>query len=66
MNEYFLNVEDVMEIGGMKKGAAYRLIREVNADLKKQGVITMPGKVSKAALFDKLRIKEGSGNNRGE
>lgn len=55
-----------MEISGLKQGAAYRIMREINKELKEKGAITIPGKVSKAALFDKLRIKEGSGNNRGE
>lgn len=58
MSEYYFSVNDVMQITGVKEGMAYKLIREVNDELKSKGFITLRGKVPKAALFERLGIKE--------
>ena len=42
----FYNVDDVMELLGVSKPYAYRLIRRLNAELAEKGRITMAGKVS--------------------
>lgn len=59
MNQnYYCTVEDVMRIASLKEGTAYRVIREINTELKAKGFITFRGKVPKAALFERLGIKE--------
>ena len=36
MNEKFLKVEDIMEILGISKSAAYKLMRELNEEMAKK------------------------------
>lgn len=38
MNEKFLKVEDIMEILGISKSAAYKLMRELNEEMVKNDV----------------------------
>lgn len=42
----FYNVEDVMTMLMISKSHAYKIIRELNQDLKAQGYKTITGKVS--------------------
>ena len=42
----FYNVEDVMTMLMISKSHAYKIIRELNQDLKAQGYMTITGKVS--------------------
>lgn len=41
----FLDADNISEMLGVSKGFAYKIIRELNADLKKQGYIVIAGKV---------------------
>lgn len=45
MAKIYLTADDVAEALGISKGHAYVLIRECNAELKKQGYICIAGKV---------------------
>ena len=47
MNEKFLKVEDIMEILGISKSAAYKLMRELNEELVKKGYIAIRGRVNR-------------------
>ena len=47
MNEKFLEVGDVMQILGISRSAAYKLMRQINSELEKKGYIVIRGKVSK-------------------
>jgi hypothetical protein len=59
----FLKAEDVAEELGVSTAYAYKLIRELNSDLKKRGFITIGGRVSKQYFREKLYgEKAGSGN----
>lgn len=42
----FYNVNDIIEIYGVKKSSAYRLIQEINEELSKQGFYTQRGVVN--------------------
>lgn len=42
----FYNVEDVMQMLMISKSHAYKIIRELNHELKEQGYMTITGKVS--------------------
>ena len=47
MNEKFLKVEDIMEILGISKSAAYKLMRELNDEIVKKGYIAIRGRVNR-------------------
>lgn len=50
--KFFYNVFDIIELYGVKKSSAYRLIQELNEELSKQGFYTQRGVVN-AAYFRK-------------
>ena len=41
----FMNVEDVMKALDVSQSFAYKMIRQLNAELKQKGYITIAGKV---------------------
>ena len=41
MNEKFLEVGDVMQIFGISRSAAYKLMRQINSELEKKGYIVI-------------------------
>lgn len=45
---YLLTAEDAAETLGVSKGHAYKLIRELNAELQSKGYLVVAGKVPKA------------------
>ena len=45
MNKMYLTAEEIAEILGVSKGFAYRLIRDLNAELKANGFIVVAGKL---------------------
>ena len=47
MEDKFLKVDDVMQILGISKSAAYKIMRQMNDELEKMGYITIHGKVSR-------------------
>lgn len=44
----YVTVKDVQEILGISQSKAYRIIKELNSELKEQGYITVQGKVSRS------------------
>ena len=50
----WLNVNDVVDITGVSKSMAYLIMRKCNAELKKQGKITVQGKVSAKKFFEMI------------
>ena len=54
MNEKFLEVGDVMQILGISRSAAYKLMRQINSELEKKGYIVMRGKVSRKYFEDRI------------
>ena len=47
MNEKFLKVDDVMQILGISKSAAYNIMRQLNDELKEKGYSVIRGKISR-------------------
>ena len=47
MNEKFLKVDDVMQILGISKSAAYNIMRQLNNELKEKGYAVIGGKISR-------------------
>jgi len=50
----FYKAADVAEILGVSETTAYRIIRSLNEELKKQGKIIVAGKVSKRYFEEKV------------
>lgn len=50
----FLNVEDVAKYMDISVPMAYKIIRKLNDELKKQGFITVAGKVSRRYFEQKV------------
>ena len=55
-NIHYLTVEDVMDITGYKIGKSYKIMRELNKELKKQNIVTYNGKVDKRYFFERLGL----------
>ncbi|MGL5050615.1 MAG: transcriptional regulator [Cetobacterium sp.] len=56
MNE-LLRVEEVIEICSVKKCTAYKIMKTVNDEMKKEGYMTIRGRVNREFLFKKLGIR---------
>lgn len=54
MNDKFLKVEDIMQILGISKSAAYRIMRQMNDELAKKGYIVIHGKVSRKYFAERF------------
>jgi hypothetical protein len=64
-NKTFLRAGEVAEELGVSTAYAYKLIRTLNADLRKQGFITINGRVSRKYFREKL-YGENAGSRKGE
>lgn len=51
-NNICLTAEEIAQMLGISTGHAYKIIRQLNSELKKQGYIVIAGKVPKA-YFEK-------------
>ncbi len=57
-NKNFLTADEVAEELSVSKAYAYKVIRELNAELKEQGYLTVSGRVNIAYFHKKLCYKE--------
>ena len=44
--KYFYTVEDVKDMMQISKDTAYKIIREINAELNEKGILTVKGRVN--------------------
>jgi len=56
MNQVYLNAEDVQKILKVPQSSAYAVIRTLNAELKKQGYLTIRGKCPTRYLLERFGI----------
>lgn len=54
MEKYYLSAQEVADAIGCKIGLAYKLIRQWNTELEKQGKLTIRGKINKAYFLKKM------------
>ena len=54
MNEKFLEVGDVMQILGISRSVAYKLMRQINSELEKKGYIVIRGKASRKYFEERI------------
>lgn len=52
--ELFVRAEEVAGALGISKPYAYKLVREMNEELKKKGFLTIPGRVSRRYFEEKF------------
>ena len=52
--ELFVRAEEVAGVLGISKPYAYKLVREMNEELKQKGFITIPGRVSRRYFEEKF------------
>lgn len=52
--ELFVKAEEMAEALGISKPYAYKLMREMNAELKEKGFLTIPGRVSRRYFEEKF------------
>lgn len=50
----FLRAEEVAEILGVSVSFAYKVIRQLNDELKAKGYITVSGRVNREYFFERL------------
>lgn len=50
----YMRVDEVMQVLEVSESRAYKIIRELNTELKKQGKITTAGRVSRKYLEERL------------
>ncbi|MDD7400870.1 MAG: hypothetical protein PUG36_00130 [Clostridiales bacterium] len=51
-----IGVNEVVSIVGTGPDAAYKIIRDLNAELKEQGFLTVRGRISESYLRERLRL----------
>jgi len=62
MNKMYLTADEIAELLGVSKGFAYRVIRELNAELKAKGFIVVAGKLPTKFFKEKfygMTLQEG-------
>lgn len=52
---YYLTVDEVAQALKISKSFAYKVIRNMNAELKKQGFFTMSGRINKQFFLEKTQ-----------
>ena len=54
MNNTFLKVEEVAELLGVSKSYAYKVVRQLNNELKEKGFLTISGRINKAYFMERV------------
>lgn len=55
----FMRVEDVAQELGISKSHAYKVIHQLNAELKEKGYLTISGRVNRAFFMEKFYYNMG-------
>lgn len=56
--KYLLNANDVVDLLGVKRSTAYKIIRDANIRLAKAGKLTIRGKINRRYLLKMLDVSE--------
>lgn len=54
MSNTFMRVDDVAQELGVSKSYAYKIVRELNTELKDMGYLTVAGRISKQYFLEKV------------
>lgn len=52
----YLMVEDVMALLSIKRTMAYKVIRDLNGELEREGFMTLRGRVPREYLLERFKI----------
>lgn len=58
MNNYFIEVKEISKILCMSEAYAYKVIRELNEELKEKGFRTVRGKIPRTYFKERYGIDE--------
>lgn len=61
VNNKFMTAEDVAKELGISKSYAYKIMRQLNAELRKMGKLTVSGKVNRSYFIKKLCFEDEKG-----
>lgn len=62
-NTVFFNVNDVMELLGVSRAYAYRIIKSLNNELVKSGYMVISGKIPRAYLLERYYALDQKGGD---
>ena len=65
MGSTFMTVGEVAEELGVSKSYAYKIVHQLNNELKKMGYLTISGRVSRQYFVEKLCYGENTGVEKG-
>lgn len=65
-NHTFMRVDDVAEVLGISKSYAYKIVRELNAELKAKGFITVSGRINRKYFLEKTCYGTAHNNERSD
>lgn len=54
MSTTFMKVQDVADELGISKSYAYKIVQQLNEELKAQGLITISGRVNKQYFLERV------------
>lgn len=55
---FVIGVEEIKNRLAISESCAYRLVRQLNSELRAMGYITVKGKVNRSYFYQKFGIKE--------
>ena len=58
----FITVAEIQEVLEVSEAKAYRVVRSLNSELKKEGFLVLPGKVSRQYFNERfygIQVEEG-------
>ncbi|MGM9890260.1 MAG: helix-turn-helix transcriptional regulator [Floccifex porci] len=55
----FIDAKEIMELTGLSKAAAYRLIQQLNEELVRKGYMTVRGRVIYPYFYERFFGKDG-------
>ena len=62
----FISVAEIQKVLDVSESKAYRIVRSLNSELKKEGYLVLPGKVSRQYFNERfygIQVEEGGEDN---
>ena len=62
----FISVAEIQKVLDVSESKAYRIVRSLNSELKKEGFLVLPGKVSRQYFNERfygIQVEEGGEDN---
>ena len=62
----FITAAEIQEVLEVSEAKAYRVVRSLNSELKKEGFLVLPGKVSRQYFNERfygIQVEEGGEDN---